>query len=58
MRISSTPRASAATLHQLRVFDTVARLSSFSRAAESLHLTQPTVSMLAGRRELIDAAVR
>ena len=45
MRISSTPRASAATLHQLRVFDTVARLSSFSRAAESLHLTQPTVSM-------------
>jgi DNA-binding transcriptional LysR family regulator len=28
----------------LRVFETVARLQSFSRAAETLHLTQPAVS--------------
>ncbi len=33
-----------ATLRQLKVFETVARLSSFSRAAEELHLTQPAVS--------------
>ncbi len=33
-----------ATLRQLKVFETVARLSSFSRAAEALHLTQPAVS--------------
>jgi DNA-binding transcriptional LysR family regulator len=33
-----------ATLRQLRVFDAVARHSSFSRAAEELHLTQPAVS--------------
>jgi LysR family transcriptional regulator, low CO2-responsive transcriptional regulator len=33
-----------ATLRQLKVFATVARLSSFSRAAEELHLTQPAVS--------------
>jgi DNA-binding transcriptional LysR family regulator len=32
------------TLRQLRVFDTVARHLSFSRAAEELHLTQPAVS--------------
>lgn len=34
-----------ATLHQLRVFEAVARHSSFTRAAEELFLTQPTVSM-------------
>ncbi len=34
-----------ATVRQLRVFDAVARLLSFSRAAEELHLTQPAVSM-------------
>lgn len=34
-----------ATLRQLQVFETIARLNSFSRAAEELHLTQPTVSM-------------
>src|SRR5438046_9405866 len=33
-----------ATLRQLKVFETVARLLSFSRAAEELHLTQPAVS--------------
>jgi DNA-binding transcriptional LysR family regulator len=33
-----------ATLRQLRVFQTVARHLSFSRAAEELHLTQPAVS--------------
>ena len=34
-----------ATLHQLKVFEAVARNSSFTRAAEELFLTQPTVSM-------------
>lgn len=33
-----------ATLRQLKVFESVARLNSFSRAAEELHLTQPAVS--------------
>ncbi|OIQ82020.1 HTH-type transcriptional activator CmpR [mine drainage metagenome] len=33
------------TLRQLKVFEAVARLSSYSRAAENLHLTQPAVSM-------------
>ncbi len=33
-----------ATLRQLKVFEAVARLSSYSRAAEELHLTQPAVS--------------
>jgi DNA-binding transcriptional LysR family regulator len=32
------------TLRQLRVFEATARLLSFSRAAEELHLTQPGVS--------------
>ncbi|MGB7375884.1 MAG: LysR substrate-binding domain-containing protein, partial [Rivularia sp. (in: cyanobacteria)] len=34
-----------ATLHQLRVFEAAARHSSFTRAAEELFLTQPTISM-------------
>ena len=34
-----------ATLRQLKVFETVARKLSFSRAAGELHLTQPAVSM-------------
>ena len=34
-----------ATLHQLRVFEAAARHGSFTRAAEELFLTQPTVSM-------------
>ncbi|RXL48865.1 LysR family transcriptional regulator, partial [Citrobacter sp. AAK_AS5] len=33
------------TLRQLRVFESVARHLSFSRAAEELYLTQPAVSM-------------
>ena len=33
-----------ATLRQLKVFEAVARLLSFSRAAEELYLTQPAVS--------------
>ncbi len=32
-------------LHQLRIFSTVARLASFSRAAETLHISQPSVSI-------------
>ncbi len=33
------------TFNQLRLFRTVAHLSGFSRAAQALHLAQPTVSM-------------
>jgi len=33
-----------ATLHQLQVFEAIARFGSFTRAAEELCLTQPTVS--------------
>ena len=33
------------TLRQLKIFESVARHLSFSRAAEELHLTQPAVSM-------------
>jgi len=33
------------TLPQLRVFEAVARLGSFTRAAEELHVAQPTVSV-------------
>ncbi|MBA2701743.1 MAG: LysR family transcriptional regulator [Chloroflexi bacterium] len=33
-------------MHQLRVFKTVADLRSFTRAAETLHLSQPAVSHL------------
>ena len=33
------------TLRQLRIFESVARHSSMSRAAEELHLTQPAISM-------------
>lgn len=36
---------SNATLRQLKVFEAVARHSSYSRAAEELHLTQPAVSI-------------
>lgn len=37
--------ARSATLRQLQVFEAIARHQSFSKAAEELHLTQPTVSM-------------
>ena len=33
------------TLRQLKVFESVARHLSYSRAADELHLTQPAVSM-------------
>jgi len=33
------------SLRQLQVFEAIARLGSFTRAAEELYLTQPTVSM-------------
>ncbi len=33
-----------ATLHQLQVFEAIAKHGSFTRAAEELYLTQPTVS--------------
>ncbi|HQU15330.1 MAG: LysR family transcriptional regulator [Chromatiales bacterium 21-64-14] len=33
------------TFRQLEVFEAIARLGSFTRAAEALHLTQPTASM-------------
>ena len=33
-----------ATLHQLKVFEATARLGSFTRAAEEMFITQPTVS--------------
>ncbi|EKZ95416.1 LysR family transcriptional regulator [Cupriavidus metallidurans] len=41
-----------ATLRQLKVFETVARHLSFSRAAEELHLTQPAVSTQVRQLEL------
>ncbi|MBL8444266.1 MAG: LysR family transcriptional regulator, partial [Zoogloeaceae bacterium] len=34
-----------ATFRQLEIFEAIARHGSFTRAAEVLHLTQPTVSM-------------
>ncbi|MEA5598141.1 LysR family transcriptional regulator [Rivularia sp. UHCC 0363] len=34
-----------ATLHQLKVFEAAARHGSFTRAAEEMFLTQPTISM-------------
>ncbi len=40
-----------ATLRQLKVFESVARHLSFSRAAEELHLTQPAVSTQVKRLE-------
>ncbi len=33
------------TLRQLQIFEAVVRLEGYTRAAEALHLTQPTVSM-------------
>lgn len=33
------------TFRQMEIFSAIARLKSFTRAAEELHLTQPTVSM-------------
>lgn len=39
------------TLRQLQVFESVARLLSYTRAAEELHLSQPAVSMQIGQLE-------
>lgn len=41
------------TFRQLETFDAVARLGSFTRAAEALHLTQPAVSIQI--RQIVDA---
>ena len=41
--MQNTPRN--ATLRQLQIFEAVARHGSFTRAAEALHLTQPSVSI-------------
>lgn len=45
-----------ATLRQLQIFEAVARHASFTRAAEALHLTQPSVSIQV--RSLADAVGR
>ncbi len=44
-RLSDAQLASHITLHQLQVFEVAARHGSYTRAAEELFLTQPTVSM-------------
>lgn len=45
-----------ATLRQLQVFESIARNQSFTKAAEELHLTQPTVSMQVKKlSEVLDA---
>ncbi len=44
-RLSDSQLASQITLHQLQVFEVAARHGSYTRAAEELFLTQPTVSM-------------
>ncbi|OIP75701.1 MAG: LysR family transcriptional regulator [Oscillatoriales cyanobacterium CG2_30_44_21] len=43
--LSDSQLASHVTLHQLQVFEVAARHGSYTRAAEELFLTQPTVSM-------------
>lgn len=42
------------TLPQMAVFEAIVRLGSFARAAEELHMAQPTVSGLV--RKLADSA--
>lgn len=50
-RLSSMPISSinrlirSVTLRQLQIFETVVRLGGYTRAAEALHLSQPTVSV-------------
>ena len=46
------------TLRQLMVFAYVARHESYTRAAESLHLTQPAVSMQVRQLEEVDERAR
>ncbi len=45
MNKPTPPNLRRATLRQLKVFEAIARHLSFTRAAEELFLTQPTVSM-------------
>ncbi len=45
LQIQSSYRPMNITLRQLKVFESVARRLSFTRAAEELYLTQPAVSM-------------
>ena len=45
------PRLDSLTIRQLRVFCTVARLLSYTRAAEDLGCRQPTASALVGELE-------
>lgn len=52
----SRSRTSHLTLRQLEIFESVARLGSVTRAAESLHLTQPAVSIQ--MKSLADAVGR
>src|SRR6516162_8541706 len=47
------PRLQNLTIRQLRVFCTVARLLSYTRAAEELGCQQPTVSALVAELERI-----
>lgn len=42
---SSKNLTSRVTLRQLQIFEMVVRLGGYTRAADALHLTQPTVSM-------------
>ena len=44
-RVVPSQLARRISLRQLQVFEAVARLLSYTRAAEELHLSQPTVSM-------------
>lgn len=45
VHVISSQFARRISLRQLQVFEAVARLLSYTRAAEELHLSQPTVSM-------------
>ena len=47
------PRLDSLTIRQLRVFATVARLLSYTRAAEELGCQQPTASALVGELERV-----
>ncbi|WP_052050852.1 LysR family transcriptional regulator [Leptolyngbya sp. KIOST-1] len=43
--VQQSPSMKGITLHQMEVFEAVARHGSYTRAAEELYLTQPTVSI-------------
>ncbi|HGG05095.1 MAG TPA: LysR family transcriptional regulator [Aliiroseovarius sp.] len=44
-KLSSSNLVRHLTLRQLQIFESVVRLGGYTRAAEALHLSQPTVSM-------------